>query len=576
MEKRWRLNEQAPEKAVAELSQVLNNLSPVLCNILVQRGISTFEQAKDFFRPSLSHLHDPFLMKDMDKAVARLEKAIAQHEKIIVYGDYDVDGTTSVAMVYSFLHSFYPQLEYYIPDRYTEGYGISIAGIDYAKKSGATLIIALDCGIKAIEKIAYANLQGVDFIICDHHRPGDTLPSAAAVLDPKRSDCPYPYKELSGCGVGFKLLQAYAQKNKLPFSKLEECLDFLAISICADIVPITGENRVFTYFGLQRLNTLPRPGIKVLKRVSNEEKPVQIAQKPLTVSDVVFTFAPRINAAGRIENASSAVKALLSANEKEADEFVYLINKQNANRKELDKTVTAEARSMIESSGEYSCRKSTVLFCNTWHKGVVGIVASRLIEQFYKPTIILTEANGMVSGSARSVKGFDVYNAIDACSELLEQFGGHMYAAGLTMKPDNVEKFILRFEEVVAATITDEMLVPEEEVDAELKLHEISPHFVRVLNRMAPFGPGNMKPVFLARNLLARTYRVVGSEHLRMDVYQPEHPACALPSIGYGFARYFEQVNNNQSFHMLFHVEENEWNGNRTIQLKIVDIKSAN
>lgn len=568
MQKRWKIKELPPLDTVNRLSQVLNGLSHSLCSLLIQRGIDDFEKARFFFRPQLNQLHDPFLMKDMDKAVLRLEKAIANNEKILIYGDYDVDGTTSVAMMYSFLSAFYNQLEYYIPDRYTEGYGISYKGIDYAFENSFSLIIALDCGIKANEKIEYANRKNIDFIICDHHRPGDTLPAACAVLDPKRSDCAYPYKELSGCGVGFKLLQAFSHRNNIDFKYLEECLDLLAISICADIVPITGENRIFTSFGLQYLNHNPRPGIKMLKELSK-------SKEILTVSDVVFLLAPRINAAGRIEKGTSAVKTLLAKTEEEARETGEFINAQNNDRRDLDKSITLEATEMIENSEEYKKRKTTVVYKENWHKGVVGIVASRLIETYYKPTIVLTQANGVISGSARSVKGFDVYNAIEACSDLLEQFGGHMYAAGLTLKNENLEKFIHRFENVVASSIKEEMLIPEEEVDIEINFSEITPKFYKVLKQFEPFGPENMNPVFMARNVFAKYAKVVGKNHLQFNACQSKCPEIAFHVIGFGMEHYLSLVTSKKPFDILFHIDENLWNNRKQIQLKLIDVRAS-
>jgi single-stranded-DNA-specific exonuclease len=569
MQKHWNIKELPPLEKVSQLSLILNDVGTPLATLLIQRGINDFEKARKFFRPDLSQMHNPFLMKDMDKAVERLEKAILNNEKILIYGDYDVDGTTSVAMVYSFLAHFYNNLEYYIPDRYSEGYGISYKGIDYAEQHNFSLIIALDCGIKAVEKIEYANQKNIDFIICDHHRPGEILPSACAVLDPKRNDCNYPYKDLSGCGVGFKLLQAYAEKIKIDFKFLEECFDLLAISICADIVPITAENRVFVAFGLKRLNNFPRPGIVALKKLSK-------SKNDLTVSDVVFQLAPRINAAGRMENGTSAVKVLLAKNEEEAEQTSDFINSQNINRQGLDKNITLEAINIISNSEVYLKRKSTVVFKEDWHKGVVGIVASRLIETYYKPTIVLTQSNGTISGSARSVKGFDVYNAIDACSELLEQFGGHMYAAGLTLKHENLEKFICRFEEVVSATIQEYMLTPEEEVDAEIEFADISKKFVNVLKQFAPFGPENMNPIFIARNVYAKPFaKVVGKNHLQFKAFQQQCPEIIFSVVGFGFGHALPIVTSGKPFDMLFHVGENLWNDKIQVQLKLIDIRKS-
>jgi single-stranded-DNA-specific exonuclease len=433
MEKRWSIKPEGDEQVVNQLANELS-IDKVLANLLVQRGVNTFEEAKKFFRPSLMDLHDPFLMKDMDKAIIRLESAIKNQEKILVYGDYDVDGTTAVALVYSFIAQFHKQVEYYIPDRYAEGYGISFQGIDYASEQNFSLIIALDCGIKAIDKVEYASQKGIDFIICDHHRPGDSLPTAVAVLDPKREDCHYPFDELCGCGVGFKLVQAYALKNNIPFEELEQFLDLTAISIASDLVPIVGENRTLCYFGLEQLNKNPRKGIKAILDLANVKKEV-------TMNELVFTVGPRINAAGRLESGRSAVALLVSDNHADAKESGQNINITNTERRTIDVTITQHALSMIDGNVEMINRKSTVLFHPDWHKGVVGIVASRLTEKYYRPTIILTESNGKATGSARSVKDFDVYDAIEACSDLLEQFGGHKYAAGLTLKVENVDAF---------------------------------------------------------------------------------------------------------------------------------------
>lgn len=497
MEKRWSINSSADEKVVNQLAEELK-IEKVLANLLVQRDIKTYEEAKKFFRPSLDDLHDPFLMKDMDIAIARLEKAISNKEKILVFGDYDVDGTTAVALVYSFLKNLPTSeglVDYYIPDRYAEGYGISFMGIDFAKENNFSLIIALDCGIKAIDKIDYANERNIDFIICDHHRPGDTLPKAVAILDPKRNDCNYPFDELCGCGVGFKLVQAYAQKNNIPFSELAKYLDLTAISIASDLVPIVGENRALCYFGLEQINKNPRKGIKAILDLANIKKEV-------TMNELVFTVGPRINAAGRIETGRNAVALLVSDNHADAKISGININTSNTERRVLDVSITQHAFSMIDGSEELIKRKSTVLFHPDWHKGVIGIVASRLIERYYRPTIVLTESNGMATGSARSVKDFDVYDAIEACSDLLEQFGGHKYAAGLSMKLENLAAFQKKFEEVVSSTIKDHMLIPEIAIDAELKLSDITPKFFRILKQFEPFGPGNMSPVFMSKNIV--------------------------------------------------------------------------
>lgn len=569
MQKRWKINPQSNQEDVQKLSSELNNLDPTLTNILLQRGINTFEKAKAFFRPSLEEIHDPFLMKDMDKAVERLNKAVINEEKILIYGDYDVDGTTSVALVYSYLRNFYTNLEYYIPDRYTEGYGISYQGIDYAADKNFSLIIALDCGIKAIEKVAYATGKGVDFIICDHHRPGDEIPKAVAVLDQKREDCNYPYKELSGCGVGFKLMQAWTQHNKKDEAKLLEYLDLLAVSTCADIVPITGENRVFVYYGLKRINENPRLGIKTMIELA-------ALKKELTTTDVVFTIAPRINAAGRIESGNKAVEMLVEEDTTKVVAFGDNINDLNTDRKDLDRVITAEALEMIAQDEGLQNKNTTVLFQQNWHKGVIGIVASRLIETLYRPTIILTESNGKATGSARSVQDFDVYNAIDACSDLLEQFGGHKYAAGLTMKLEDLDAFIQKFEEVVTAQIDPELLIPQINIDATLNLNQINDKFFQILKQFAPTGPGNMRPVFVSENVfITNNSRKIGGDqtHLRLEVFQADNPDLKFNCIGFGLATVLDELDEGVPFSIVYNIEENHWNGTTTLQLNLKDIK---
>jgi single-stranded-DNA-specific exonuclease len=599
MKKRWKIKEQSNQNEVDQLSSELNNLDKTLTDILLKRKIDTFEKAKTFFRPSLEEIHNPFLMKDMDKAVERLQKAIENNEKILVYGDYDVDGTTSVALVYSYLKNFYPTLnqeaekieqinpndslktsqsdnhqnryglEYYIPDRYTEGYGISFQGIDYAADNDFKLVIALDCGIKAIEKVDYATEKGVDFIICDHHRPGDEIPKAIAVLDQKRADCNYPYKELSGCGVGFKLMQAWTQKTGKNEVKLLEYLDLLAISTCADIVPITGENRVFVYYGLKQINENPRLGIKTMVELAN-------LKKELTVTDIVFTIAPRINAAGRIETGNKAVEMLVEEDIEKVLGFGKTIHQLNIDRKELDKAITTEALEQIETNVDLQIKKTTVLFQENWHKGVIGIVASRLIETHYRPTIILTESNGKATGSARSVKDFDVYDAIDACSDLLEQFGGHKYAAGLTMKLENLEAFIQKFEEVVDDQIDDELLIPQISIDAQLDLHQITAQFYKILKQFAPTGPGNMRPVFMSENVfITNNSRKIGEDktHLRLEVFQEGNPDIKFNCIGFGLGNVLDELDEGMPFSIVYNIEENHWNGNTTLQLNLKDVK---
>jgi single-stranded-DNA-specific exonuclease len=569
MEKRWVLKSQADAETVTGLAAALR-VNRIIANLLVQRGITTYEEARNFFRPTLDHLHDPFLMKDMDKAVERIENAMANKEHILVYGDYDVDGTTAVSLVYTFLKTLSGNVGHYIPDRYLEGYGISTQGIDFAKENGYTLIIALDCGIKSNEKIAYANSLGVDFIICDHHRPGLELPAAYAVLDPKRNDCDYPYKELSGCGVGFKLVQAFAQKNFIPFNQIEQYLDLVAISIAADIVPITGENRILAFYGLQRLNREPRPGVKAILELGG-------IKKELNITDIVFSIAPRINAAGRIQHGAKAVELLISKNEDLAGFLGDDIDENNTTRKNLDQLITDQALLQIEQDPKFANRKSTVVYSTEWHKGVIGIVASRLTDKYYRPTIVLTKSNGMVSGSARSVKDFDVYNAIENCSELLEQFGGHMYAAGLTMKEENVEKFIERFEEVVASTIEDRMLIREIEIDAELNLNDITPSFFRILKQFSPFGPGNLSPIFLTNNVRDNGRgRIVGNNHLKLTLTQDGSQPGVFDGIAFQLGHHHPMVEQQESFDVVYHIEENNFNNRTTLQLNIKDLKFIN
>lgn len=566
MEKRWVVKTQGDSGIVSALAAELR-INRILVNLLVQRGITTYEEARRFFRPSLENLHDPFLMKDMDKAVERIEQAIAAREHILVYGDYDVDGTTAVTLVYTFLKSLSGNIGHYIPDRYKEGYGISTMGIDYAKDNGYSLIIALDCGIKSVEKIAYANEQGIDFIICDHHRPGTELPDAIAVLDPKRNDCDYPYKELSGCGIGFKLIQAFALKNHIPFNQLEQYLDLVAISIAADIVPITDENRILTYFGLQRINKDPRPGVKAILELGG-------IKRELTVNDIVFCIAPRINAAGRIHHGTKAVELLVSKNEDLANFLGDGIDEHNTTRKNLDQEITEQALQQIEGDPGFAIRKSTVVYNPEWHKGVIGIVASRLTDRYYRPTIVLTRSNGLVSGSARSVKDFDIYNAIETCSDLLEQFGGHMYAAGLTMKEENVQVFRDRFEDIVAATIEDRMLTREIEIDAELTLKDITPGFFRILKQFAPFGPGNLSPIFLTCNVRDNGRgKVVGNNHLKLNLTESGVQPGSFDGIAFQLGHHHPMVEQKESFDIVYHVEENNFNQRTTLQLNIKDIR---
>lgn len=564
MNKRWALKDNTNHDDVIKLAAQLN-IDTVLSAMLVQRGITTFEDARYFFRPDHRHLHDPFLMKDMEKAILRIEQAMATGEKIMIYGDYDVDGTTAVALTYSFFRKLYTNIEYYIPDRYKEGYGISTQGIDYAAEHGITLIIALDCGIKSVDKIDYANEKGIDFIICDHHLPGTSIPNAVAVLDPKREDCEYPYKELSGCGIGFKLIQAYAEKNNIPVEEVNCYLDLVVISISCDIVHITGENRVLAHFGLQKINTDPCIGVKALMEIAGRTG-------SYTISDVVFSLGPRINAAGRIDDAKHAVELLIATDKDVAKEKSAMINVRNTERKGHDLNITDEALGMIESDEVLIARKSTVVFNEDWHKGVIGIVASRLTEKYYRPTIVLTRSNGHVAGSARSVLGYDLYEALCGCKDLLIQFGGHKYAAGLTMAPENLEAFIERFEEVVSSTIKPEQLIQQIQIDAELRLSQIEPKFFRILSQFAPFGPENMAPVFISKNVyVSGNAGLVGGSHIKMSVMQEGSPA--FDCIAFNHGQYLEQLRPGVPFEMCYSIEENVWRERRTIQLNVKGIR---
>jgi len=565
MQKRWVLKSKTDVKITNKLREELN-INAVLAELLVNRGIGSFDEAKQFFRPQLSDLHDPFLMKDMEKAISRIIQAIGNKEKILIYGDYDVDGTTAVAVVYSFFREFHSQLEFYIPDRYAEGYGISTQGIDYAAANGFSLIIALDCGIKAIDKIDYANTKGIDFIIGDHHLPGEELPNAFAVLDPKRVDCDYPYKELSGCGIGFKIIQAFILTNGMDINACYQFLDLVAVSIASDIVPITGENRILSHFGLIKLNTNPCVGLKALVDLSNNRT------KIFTVNDIVFQIGPRINAAGRIDHAKDAVKLLISKSLQEAKDFSSSIDDQNNVRKDFDLKITEEALALIEENVVLKSRKSTVLYKSDWHKGVIGIVASRLTEKYYRPTIILTETNGHIAGSCRSVIGFDLYEALNECADLLEQFGGHKYAAGLTMSLDNVSLFQDRFEEVVARRISPEMLTQEIQIDAKLHLKDIDAKFFRILQQFEPFGPQNESPIFLTKKVSSVGPAFpVGTNHLKMTVVQED--SSSFDCIGFGLAEHIDHINSGQSFDICYSIEENVWRNKRNLQLNIKGIR---
>ena len=547
------------------------SISPVLAKLLVQRGIVTFDDARSFFRPDLNDLHDPFLMKDMDKAVERLTKAMQRNEKILIYGDYDVDGTTSVSLVYRFLVKFYSNLDFYIPGRYNEGYGISIKGIDFAAQNNFKLIIALDCGIKAVEKIKYAKSLGVDFIICDHHNPDDELPPAVAVLDTKRNDCTYPYKHLSGCGVGFKLMQAFAMENNIRFEELIPLLDLVALSIASDIVPITGENRILAFYGLKQINSNPSTGVKAIIDVCG------LKDREISISDIVFKIGPRINASGRMKLATEAVELMVSRDYNFAYERSGTINEYNNDRKDLDKNITDDAIALIRQDDTYSERKSIVVFKPDWHKGVIGIVASRLAEEYYKPSVVLTESNGFASGSARSVLGFDLYKAVESCKDLLENFGGHMYAAGLTMKIEHVDEFSRRFEKYVAEHIEEDQTYPQIDIDAIIEFKDITPKFFRVLKQFGPFGPGNMKPVFESKNVYDfGSSRLVGKdqEHLKLELTDSssENVMSGIAFRMYEFNDHLKALN---PLDICYTLEENNFNGNTSIQLMIRDIKKV-
>lgn len=560
---RWTLKPIPSTQEIDKLSKELS-VDSQISKILLQRGIQNFDEAKHFFRPSLSDLHDPFLMQDMQLAVKRIEKAIENEENILVYGDYDVDGTTSVALMSSFLKSYYPNVATYIPDRYNEGYGVSYQGIDFAHDNDFSLIIALDCGIKAIEKVAYAKKKGIDFIICDHHRPSEELPKAVAVLDPKREDCSYPYKELCGCGVGFKLIQALASRQGKTIKDLVPYLDLVATAIAADIVPITGENRILAFYGLQQINTNPRIGIKAL--ISQLEKP------KLTITDVVFVIAPRINAAGRIKHGNYAVELLVETDVEQALYFASSIETYNTDRRDLDARITQEALKQLIINGEEE-RYTSVVYDENWHKGVIGIVASRLIENYYRPTLVFTKNGEKLAASARSVSGFDVYNALEACSDTIEQFGGHKYAAGLTLLPENYQAFKDKFEQVVKDSIDEELLTPEIKIDAEIHLADITPKFYRILKQFAPFGPQNMRPIFMLKNVKDTGYaRKVGADetHLKLRVTDGEH---SFDAIGFGLGKYYEEISQGNSFDCVFNLDENTWNGRTTLQLVLKDIK---
>ena len=567
-EKKWILKNVADEETVTRLSSELG-IDPVLTRLLVQRGVGTFQEARAFFRPSLDNLYDPFLMKDMDKAVARVEAAVSSGEKILVYGDYDVDGTTAVSLVYSFLRRLTVNVDFYVPDRYEEGYGVSYKGIDWAADNGFGLIITLDCGIKANDKVSYAAEKGIDVIVCDHHLPENDLPPAVAVLDPKRADCSYPFDDLSGCGVGFKLVQAYSQKNGLPFENLIPLLDLLVVSISSDLVSVVGENRTLAHFGLKQLNENPRKGLLAMIHLSG------LDPGHITIDDIVFKIGPRINAAGRMESGRVAVELLTAEEDDVAARIGSEINRYNNERKSIDREITREALEMVQSGNCLSARNATIVYNPSWHKGVVGIVASRLVEAFYRPTIVFTRSNGYVTGSARSVHGFDLYDAIESCADLLENFGGHLYAAGLTLKEENLPEFCDRIEKFIEDNIREEMLTPVIMIDARLDFSQITPKFFRILKQFQPFGPGNNAPVFLTENVYDNgNARKVGADgsHLKLELIQESQPYRSISAIAFNKSEHFEHIKSGNPIDICYSIVENYYRGIANLQLRIKDL----
>ena len=565
MQKRWKIL--TASKEIVDSLQESLKINRAICKILVQRGIRTFDQAKKFFRPQLDDLHDPWLMKDMHKAVRRILSAIQNEEKILVFGDYDVDGTTSVACMYQFLRKIYNNVDFYIPHRYREGYGVSRAGIDFAHENDITLVISLDCGIKSVDLIAYAKNLGIDFIVCDHHLPDEELPPATAILNPKQKDCIYPFKELCGCGVGFKLITALAEELNLPKEDVLCYLDLVATAIAADIVPITGENRTLTYYGLKKANENPNHGIKALAHLSS------ITQQ-LHINNLVFMIAPRVNAAGRMDDARKAVQMFIAGSYEEALYYAEMLHSDNTDRREADSTITEEALALIGSSEELIGRKSTVVFKSHWHKGVVGIVASRLIEHYYRPTIVLTQSGGYVAGSARSISGFNVYEAIHQCKDLLLGYGGHFYAAGMTMESDKVDAFCTRFEEVVSSTILPELLIPEIIIDTEIRFSDIRWPFYNILCQMEPFGPENLRPVFMARNVTDAGFsKIVKEQHVRFVLRQDN---IIFSGIGFNMAEKFHLFQMKKPMNIVFKLDENDWNGQKSLQLRVIDFCICN
>ncbi len=570
VEKIWKLKEGADAQNIRQLSSELG-VDPVLAELLVQRGVHTFEQARSFFRPNLDDLHDPFLMKDMDKAVERVRRAVVSGERILVYGDYDVDGTTAVSLVYSFLRRLTRQVDFYIPERYDEGYGVSYKGIDWASENGFGLIITLDCGIKANEKVDYAKEKGIDMIICDHHLPENELPAAVAVLDPKREDCNYPFDDLSGCGVGFKLVQAYSERYDIPFETLIPLLDLLVVSIASDLVSVVGENRILAHFGLKQLNTNPREGLLAMIQLSGLEP------NHLTIDDIVFKIGPRINAAGRMESGRMAVELLTADDAAEAIRIGTEINEHNNERKNIDRRITQEALDMVRTGNCLSSGNATIVYNPQWHKGVVGIVASRLVEAFYKPTIVFTQSQGgLVTGSARSVHGFDLYDAIESCADLLENFGGHLYAAGLTLKEENLPSFCERIEKFISDSIIPEMQTPVVDIDAVLNFSQITPKFLRILKQFQPFGPGNSAPVFLTENVYDNGMgRKVGAEggHLKLELIQESHPYHHISAIAFNMAAFFDHIKAGNPIDVCYAIVENYYRGTANTQLRVKDLR---
>jgi single-stranded-DNA-specific exonuclease len=567
IQKRWTIKEANPEWAQSLYESL--KIHPVLCRILASRGVSNFQEAKDFFRTDETHLLNPFLMKGMQKSIDRIHQAITNNEKILIYGDYDVDGTTSVAVVYQFFKTIIKSnsiIEYYIPHRFLEGYGVSQKGIDYAIEHNFKLIITLDCGIKSVDLVEYANQHNIDTIISDHHLPGEILPNAFAILNPKQPDCPYPYKELCGCGIGYKIISAYAAQYNIDQEIVNYHLDLVATAIAADIVPITGENRTLCVLGLQKANQKPSVPLQALKTISKLEK-------EFTITDLVFIIAPRVNAAGRMDDAKKAVELFIESNVEKAKELASVLQEDNNDRKDIDRMTTLEALDMIAEKEEFKNRKSTVVYHENWHKGIVGIVASRIIEHHYKPTIVLTLSNGKITGSARSIKGFNMFEGLNQCADYLENYGGHYFAAGLTMKEENLESFKMRFDEVVKATVPEELFFPEIEVDAEINFNDINENFLKILNQFAPHGPENMKPIFMTKHVM--DYQgfstIVKEKHVRFVVYQ--NGSKTINGIGFNMAEKMDVIKSRHSFEILYHIEENIWNGNTSIQLKVIDIR---